>query len=200
MLSRTKHLTSVLTASFLVMLFSPLLLAIAVTIKLTSPGPVFFIQQRTGFRGRRFGMIKFRTMVVDAETLKHSIRHMNKHGPDSVDFKIDRDPRVTSIGGILRRTSLDELPNLFNVLCGQMRLVGPRPTSFHAQAYKEAHLGRLGVYPGVTGLWQISGRSNVGFDDRVIIDLQYIARQSPWLDLKILLKTPFAVLSAHGAS
>ncbi|MDR3159431.1 MAG: sugar transferase [Zoogloeaceae bacterium] len=200
LLSRTKHLTSVLTASFLVLLLSPLLLAIAVAIKLTSPGPVFFIQQRTGFRGRRFGMIKFRTMVVEAETLKDSIRHLNKYGPDSVDFKIDRDPRVTSIGGVLRRASLDELPNLFNVICGQMRLVGPRPTSFHAQTYKKRHLGRLGVYPGVTGLWQISGRSNVDFDDRVIIDLQYIARQSPWLDLKILLKTPFAVLSAHGAS
>jgi lipopolysaccharide/colanic/teichoic acid biosynthesis glycosyltransferase len=199
-LSYTKRFTSLLGAGFLVLLLSPVLLVIAVAIKLTSPGPVFFIQQRTGFRGRRFGMIKFRTMMVNAEALKDSVRHLNKHGPESVDFKIDRDPRITSIGGILRRTSLDELPNLFNVIWGQMRLVGPRPTSFHVRTYKEHHLGRLGVYPGITGLWQVSGRSNVDFDDRVVLDIQYISQQSLWLDLKILLKTPFAVLSAHGAS
>jgi len=199
-LSLSKRLTSTLLAALILLLISPLLLTIALLIKLTSPGPVFFVQLRTGFRGRRFGMYKFRTMVVNAESLKDSVRHLNKHGPDSVDFKIDRDPRITGIGGFLRRTSLDELPNLINVLLGQMRIVGPRPTSFHAQTYKEHHLGRLSIYPGITGLWQVSGRSDVDFDGRVTLDMTYIFRQSPWLDLKILLKTPLKVLNGHGAS
>lgn len=199
-LSLSKRLTSTLLAALILLLIAPLLLAIALLIKLTSPGPVFFVQLRTGFRGRRFGMYKFRTMVVNAESLKDSVRHLNKHGPDSVDFKIDRDPRITGIGGFLRRTSLDELPNLINVLLGQMRIVGPRPTSFHAQTYKEHHLGRLSIYPGITGLWQVSGRSDVDFDGRVTLDMTYIFRQSPWLDLKILLKTPLKVLNGHGAS
>ncbi|AZD66866.1 Sugar transferase involved in LPS biosynthesis (colanic, teichoic acid) [Pseudomonas chlororaphis] len=199
-LSLSKRLTSTLLAALILLLIAPLLLAIALLIKLTSPGPVFFVQLRTGFRGRRFGMYKFRTMVVNAESLKDSVRHLNKHGPDSVDFKIDRDPRITGIGGFLRRTSLDELPNLINVLLGQMRIVGPRPTSFHAQTYKEHHLGRLSIYPGITGLWQVSGRSDVDFDGRVTLDMTYIFQQSPWLDLKILLKTPLKVLNGHGAS
>ncbi|MDR0673541.1 MAG: sugar transferase [Zoogloeaceae bacterium] len=200
LLSRTKYFTSALTAGFLLLFFSPLFLVIAVIIKLSSQGPVFFIQQRTGFRGRRFGMIKFRTMVADAEAMKDSVRHLNKHGPDSVDFKIDGDPRVTRIGGFLRRASLDELPNLFNVVYGQMRMVGPRPTSFHVRTYKPHYLGRLSVYPGITGLWQVSGRSNVDFETRVILDLHYISHQSPWLDLKILARTPWAILIGHGAA
>lgn len=199
-LSRSKRLTSALLAATLLVLLSPVLLTVALLIKLSSPGPVFFVQLRTGFRGRRFGMYKFRTMVINAEALKDSVRHLNKHGPDSVDFKIDRDPRITGIGGFLRRTSLDELPNLINVVLGQMRIVGPRPTSFHAQTYKEHHLGRLSIYPGITGLWQVSGRSDVDFDGRVTLDMTYIFQQSPWLDLKILIKTPFKVLNGHGAS
>ncbi|MDR1888033.1 MAG: sugar transferase [Zoogloeaceae bacterium] len=199
-LSRSNRLASALIAFLLLLALSPLLIVIAVAIKLTSCGPVFFVQQRTGFCGRRFGMIKFRTMTIDAEARKASVRHLNKHAPDSVDFKIDRDPRITGIGGFLRRTSLDELPNLFNVVFGQMRLVGPRPTSFHAQTYKTHHLVRLSVYPGITGLWQISGRSNLDFNERVALDLHYIRQQSPWLDLKILLMTPLAVFRAQGAS
>ncbi len=199
-LSRTKRITEALSAASMLVLLSPLLLTIALIIKMTSPGPVFFIQERTGFRGRRFGMFKFRTMVVNAEELKESLRHLNKHGADSVDFKIDRDPRVTTIGKWLRRSSLDELPNLFNVVRGEMRLVGPRPTSFDAHRYHSHHLVRLSIYPGITGLWQISGRSDIDFDDRVALDLAYITRQSPWLDLRILLKTPFKVVSGHGAS
>src|SRR5690606_39845714 len=132
-------------------------------IKISSQGPVFFIQQRTGYRGRRFGMFKFRTMVVNAEELKESLRHLNKHGSDSVDFKIDRDPRVTAIGRWLRRTSLDELPNLLNVVRGDMRLAGPRPTSFDANRYHNHHLARLRIYPVITALWQLSGRSNIDF-------------------------------------
>ena len=168
--------------------------------KFTSKGPVMFVQKRTGYRGRKFGMYKFRTMVANAEELKESLRHLNKHGADAIDFKIDQDPRITGIGGFLRRTSLDELPNLINVVTGDMRLVGPRPTSFNAYRYKDSHLARLAIYPGMTGLWQISGRSNIDFDQRVELDLSYIAEQSLLLDLKILLKTPFKVFSGHGAS
>lgn len=198
-LSRSNRYASALLAGLLLIVLSPLLMLIAMMIKISDPGPVFFVQQRTGFRGRRFGMIKFRTMVVNAEALKDSLRHLNKHGAHSVDFKIDRDPRITGIGQFLRRTSLDELPNLVNVVMGQMRIVGPRPTSFHALTYRDHHLARLSIYPGITGLWQISGRSNVDFDARVDLDMQYILAQSPLLDLKILLKTPFKVLSGQGA-
>ncbi|NLY14452.1 MAG: sugar transferase [Gammaproteobacteria bacterium] len=199
-ISKTKRMSSALLASFLLLAISPIFIIIAVLIKTTSTGPIFFIQQRTGFRGRRFGMFKFRTMVSNAEELKESLRHLNKHGADSIDFKIDNDPRITKVGSFLRRSSLDELPNLINVILGDMRLVGPRPTSFDAKKYSKSHLSRLSIYPGITGLWQISGRSNIDFDDRVALDLLYISTQSPWQDLKILIKTPFSVISGHGAS
>ena len=199
-LSKTTRFFGATTALLLLLLFSPLFVLLAVLIKTTSKGPVFFIQQRTGFCGRRFGLYKFRTMVEDAEALKDSLRHLNKHGVNAIDFKIDHDPRVTKIGTFLRRSSLDELPNLINVVLGDMRLVGPRPTSFHARTYDEEHLARLGIYPGVTGLWQISGRSDIGFTARVELDLQYIANQGPWQDIKILLKTFFSILAGHGAS
>ncbi|WP_077048692.1 sugar transferase [Pseudomonas sp. KK4] len=199
-LSRTNRIVACLGALSILVLMSPLLLGLALAIKLTSPGPVMFVQKRTGYRGRMFGMFKFRTMVANAEELKESLRHLNKHGADAIDFKIDKDPRITGIGGFLRRTSLDELPNLINVVTGDMRLVGPRPTSFNAYRYKDNHLARLSIYPGMTGLWQISGRSNIDFDQRVELDLSYIAEQSLLLDLKILLKTPFKVFSGHGAS
>jgi lipopolysaccharide/colanic/teichoic acid biosynthesis glycosyltransferase len=198
-LSTTNRVASAVAGLIMLAAASPLMLGIALAIKLTSPGPVFFAQQRTGYRGRRFSMYKFRTMVANAEALKDSVRHLNKHGKNAVDFKANGDPRVTRLGAFLRRSSLDELPNLFNVVLGQMRLVGPRPTSFHAQTYHDHHFGRLGAYPGVTGLWQISGRSDVGFDARVALDEQYILQQSPLLDLKILLKTPAKVFSGHGA-
>ena len=199
-LSRTNRVLSFIGALMILVIISPLLLVLALLVKLSSPGPVFFVQQRTGYRGRSFGMYKFRTMVANAEALKESVRHLNKHGADAIDFKIDKDPRVTRIGSFLRRSSLDELPNLFNVIRGDMRLVGPRPTSFNAYRYKDSHLARLSIYPGMTGLWQISGRSNIDFDQRVELDLSYIAEQSLSLDLKILLKTPFKVFSGHGAS
>ncbi|WP_242208718.1 MULTISPECIES: sugar transferase [unclassified Pseudomonas] len=199
-LSRTNRVVACLGALMILLLISPLLIGLALTIKFTSEGPVMFVQKRTGYRGRKFGMYKFRTMVANAEELKESLRHLNKHGADAIDFKIDHDPRITRIGGFLRRTSLDELPNLINVFTGDMRLVGPRPTSFNAYRYKDSHLARLAIYPGMTGLWQISGRSNIDFDQRVELDLSYIAEQSLLLDLKILLKTPFKVFSGHGAS
>ena len=199
-LSRTNRVFACFGALVILVLISPMLLVLALAIKLTSPGPVMFVQKRTGYRGRLFGMYKFRTMVANAEELKESLRHLNKHGADAIDFKIDNDPRITPIGRFLRRSSLDELPNLINVVTGDMRLVGPRPTSFNAYRYKDNHLARLSIYPGMTGLWQISGRSNIDFDQRVELDLSYIAEQSLLLDLKILLKTPFKVFSGHGAS
>lgn len=199
-LSRTNRVLSCLAALGLLLVLSPLFLVLAVLIKRSDPGPVFFVQTRTGYRGRLFGMFKFRTMVVNAESLKESVRHLNKHGADAIDFKIDNDPRITAVGRWLRRSSLDELPNLINVVTGDMRLVGPRPTSFNAYRYKDSHLVRLCIYPGMTGLWQISGRSDIDFDQRVQLDLSYINEQSLMLDLKILLKTPFKVFTGHGAS
>ncbi|MNE34599.1 UDP-glucose:undecaprenyl-phosphate glucose-1-phosphate transferase [compost metagenome] len=199
-LSRTNRVLACFGALCILVLISPLLVPLAVLVKLSSPGPVFFVQKRTGYRGRTFGMYKFRTMVANAEALKDSVRHLNKHGADAIDFKIDKDPRVTPIGRWLRRSSLDELPNLFNVVRGDMRLVGPRPTSFNAYRYKDNHLARLSIHPGMTGLWQISGRSDIDFDQRVELDLSYINEQSLMLDLKILFKTPFKVFSGHGAS
>ena len=199
-LSRSKRLTSALLALLALLLLSPLLVLVAVLIKTHDPGPIFFVQQRTGFRGRRFGMYKFRTMVANAEALKSSVQHLNKHGADAIDFKVDRDPRITPVGRWLRRTSIDELPNLLNVIRGDMRLVGPRPTSFKADTYLPRHLVRLSIYPGITGLWQVSGRSDLGFDDRVQLDMQYIEQQSPWFDLRILFKTPLKILDGQGAS
>ncbi|MXS21664.1 sugar transferase [Pseudomonas oryzihabitans] len=199
-LSRSKRLASALLALLALLLLSPLLVLVAVLIKTHDPGPIFFVQERTGFRGRRFGMYKFRTMVANAEALKSSVQHLNKHGADAIDFKVDRDPRITPVGRWLRRTSIDELPNLLNVIRGDMRLVGPRPTSFKADTYLPRHLVRLSIYPGITGLWQVSGRSDLGFDDRVQLDMQYIEQQSPWFDLRILLKTPLKILDGQGAS
>lgn len=188
-------------ALLLVLALAPLLLLIALAIKLDSPGPVFFKQKRTGYMGRRFVLYKFRTMVENADQLKHTVMHLNKHGSDSCDFKVDNDPRITRIGRILRKTSLDELANLFSVLKGDLRLVGPRPTSFCASTYDCAtHMRRLSVYPGITGLWQISGRSNIGFKERVQMDAFYAENATLWLDLKIMLKTPLKVLKCDGAS
>jgi lipopolysaccharide/colanic/teichoic acid biosynthesis glycosyltransferase len=184
-----KRLVDIAGASVLLLLTSPLFLIVAAAIRLQSDGPVFFVQQRTGRFGRRFAMYKFRTMVQNAEELKESLRHKNVHGLDSPDFKLVDDPRVTRIGAFLRRTSLDELPNLINVLKGDMSLVGPRPTSFHAVTYESSHLPRLAGKPGITGLWQVSGRANVGFDERTELDVQYLNSVSLLADIRLLLAT-----------
>ena len=144
-------------------------------------------------------MYKFRTMRKDAERMKESLRALNCHAADSPDFKIKNDPRVTRVGKVLRRMSLDELPNLLNVVRGDMSVVGPRPTSFDVDAYADWHLARLAVPSGITGLWQISGRADLDFDERVKLDCRYIREQSLWLDLKILAVTPFRVLGGRGA-
>ena len=176
----------------------PLTIIIALIIRFTSPGaPVIFTQLRTGKGGRRFNMYKFRTMVPDAEELKSQYAHLNElQWPD---FKITNDPRITSIGRFLRKTSLDELPQLFNVLRGEMSLVGPRPTSFGPETYKLWHTHRLDVMPGLTGLWQIIGRAQLEFDDRLRLDIAYIERACIWLDINILLRTVLAVFESRGA-
>ena len=176
----------------------PIVGLIALIIKVTSPGgPAMFTQLRTGKGGQRFRMYKFRTMVPNAEELKSQYAHLNElQWPD---FKITNDPRITPIGGFLRKTSLDELPQLFNVLRGDMSLVGPRPTSFGAETYKLWHTERLDVAPGLTGLWQIIGRAQLEFDDRLRLDIAYIERRGLWLDLNILFHTIFAVFKGNGA-
>ncbi|WNG34208.1 sugar transferase [Archangium violaceum] len=179
---------------------SPLLTLIAIAIKLDSRGPVFFAQERVGQGGRTFRMLKFRTMRVGADAEKAKLAHLNTSG-DARLFKIPNDPRVTRVGALLRKWSLDELPQLFNVMRGEMSLVGPRPFFESDLAnYHEHHFGRLGALPGITGLWQVSGRSSItDFEEVVRLDCEYIHRWSLWLDLEILLKTLPAVLRRTGA-
>lgn len=169
----------------------------ALLIWLDNPGPILFCQRRTGRGGRRFRMYKFRTMRTDAEALKAKYAHLNELSwPD---FKITNDPRMTRAGRWLRKTSLDELPQLFNVLKGDMSLVGPRPTSFDVSTYSLHHTERLEVTPGITGLWQISGRAELDFDQRLALDVAYIERRSLWLDLSILARTITSVAQQRGA-
>ena len=198
--SDVKRWVDALLALIGVILLSPIFIVIAIAIKLDSKGSIFFVQYRTGFMGRRFKFYKFRTMVHNAEALKYQLAHLNKHQSGSIDFKIEKDPRITRVGNFLRRTSLDELPNLFSVLAGDLRLVGPRPTSFCALNYDDEHLQRLLVYPGITGVWQISGRSNVDFNHRVKLDMSYATKASFWLDFVLLLKTPISVFKQEGAA
>lgn len=172
-------------------------LAIAALIYITDPGPIFFRQYRTGKGGKRFAMYKFRTMVTNAEELKQTYAHLNElTWPD---FKITDDPRVTRIGRFLRKTSLDELPQVINVFKGEMSLVGPRPTSFDVSTYSLWHTERLEVTPGITGLWQVSGRSDLDFDERLRLDIEYIERQSLLFDVEILFRTLTVPFTQHGA-
>ncbi len=179
-------------------LWLPVNIIIAIIIQVTSPGaPVVFKQLRTGKGGSRFYMYKFRTMVPNAEELKSKYAHLNElQWPD---FKITNDPRITPVGKFLRKTSLDELPQLVNILRGEMSLVGPRPTSFGPETYKLWHTHRLDVMPGLTGLWQILGRAQLEFDDRLRLDIAYIERASLWLDINILFRTVTAVFQSRGA-
>ncbi|MDQ2695517.1 MAG: sugar transferase [Pseudomonadota bacterium] len=187
-----------LTLSLLLLLpIIPVLAVCALAIRLDSPGPVFFTQPRTGKGGKRFRMYKLRTMYKNAEELKEKYRHLNTQ--TWPDFKIPNDPRITRVGGFLRKTSLDELPQIVNVIIGDMSLVGPRPTSFAASTYDLWHTVRLEAKPGITGLWQVSGRCNIDFDDRIRLDVAYIRNQSLWLDSKILAQTVLCVVSRKGA-
>jgi exopolysaccharide biosynthesis polyprenyl glycosylphosphotransferase len=195
-----KRMLDVVGSLVLLVLVAPLFLVVGVLIKLTSPGPVFFAQQRVGLNKRHFTMFKFRTMVPKAEAVQESLLHLNEMtGPV---FKIKNDPRITPLGRVLRRTSIDELPQLFNVLKGDMSLVGPRAMSVRDyQAFSEDwQRRRFSVPPGITCLWQIQGRNSVPFEQWMVLDMQYIDGWSFWLDLKILALTIPAVLRGSGAA
>lgn len=196
----SKRIVDVVVSAVSLTLVSPLLLAIAVAIRLDSPGSPFFFQERAGLGGRRFRMIKFRTMRDGADAEKADLAHLNQTGDKRL-FKIRDDPRTTKLGRLLRRWSLDELPQLFNVLIGEMSLIGPRPF-FEAdfEDYEDHHFRRLDAKPGITGLWQVSGRSEVlDFEDVIFLDRQYIEQWSFWLDVSILFRTIPAVFRRTGA-
>ncbi len=193
-LARLRDLGLVLVTS---PLWLPVVGLIAAVVKLQDPtAPVVFRQQRVGRDGKRFPMLKFRTMVNNAESLKKDLLHLNEL--EWPDFKITNDPRVTRIGRILRMLSLDELPQLFNVLSGDMGLVGPRPTSFGIEAYEPWHTARVDLRPGLTGLWQVVGRANLHWEERVRLELAYQKRCCWTLDFKILSHTIGAVVNRSG--
>ena len=197
-----KRLTDIVASALLIMLTLPLMLAIAVAIRLESPGPVLFRHRRVGRDGEEFDLLKFRTMVADAEARLEAYLQSDPElrAEWTATYKLRNDPRVTRVGRFLRKSSLDELPQLFNVLLGQMSLVGPR-------AVVRGELGRFGdlaptilsVRPGLTGLWAVSGRSDLGYEDRARLEHRYVTHWSFLLDLRILLRTVPAVVRGHGA-
>jgi lipopolysaccharide/colanic/teichoic acid biosynthesis glycosyltransferase len=193
-----KRLLDLLLASLGLLATLPIWLVIVVAIRRDSPGPAIFVQERVGVQGRRFRFYKFRSMYADAEHRLAELQANNEvSGPV---FKMRRDPRVTKVGGLLRRTSLDELPQLLNVLKGEMSLVGPRPPlPKEVEEYRPSDAIRLSVKPGLTCLWQISGRSTVGFDEWMEFDRDYVRRMSLQLDVSILMRTVWAVVSCRGA-
>ncbi len=193
-----KRTLDILVAAAAIAVLLPVFILVALTIVVTNPGPVLFSQARCGQGGRAFRLLKFRTMITDAERIRHELAHLNEmSGPM---FKVRLDPRVTRVGRFLRKFSVDELPQLFNVLRGDMTLVGPRPSIVaEVDAFTDHQRRRLDVKPGLTCLWQVSGRSDLGFDEWVALDLEYIERRSFWLDLRILIRTIPAVLSGRGA-
>jgi exopolysaccharide biosynthesis polyprenyl glycosylphosphotransferase len=195
-----KRTFDVVGSALLLVAFLPVLLAAGIAVKTTSPGPVFFHQQRAGLRGRTFSMIKFRSMVVDAEARLADLTAQHRDAGNDVMFKIRADPRVTRVGRFIRRYSIDELPQLLNVLTGSMSLVGPRPPLVsEVQIYGDDARRRLLVKPGMTGLWQVSGRSDLTWDDTVRLDVYYVENWSLTADLVILWKTVKAVFSSSGA-
>jgi lipopolysaccharide/colanic/teichoic acid biosynthesis glycosyltransferase len=209
-----KRAIDIILAIVALVIVAPLMLFIAVLIKLDSPGPVFFAQARVGSRRCRdrwnlctFYVYKFRSMVHDADPSIHEAHiskfvrgRLSKTGANGARFKIQHDPRVTRVGALLRRTSLDELPQLMNVLRGEMSLVGPRPVPpYEVSHYDLVHFGRFRALPGITGLWQVSGRCSISFNEMVRLDLEYVKTQSLALDCKILLRTVPAVVTGRGA-
>jgi exopolysaccharide biosynthesis polyprenyl glycosylphosphotransferase len=195
-----KRILDIVVSGALMVLLAPVYLAICVAIKLTSKGPILFVQERIGVGKRRFPLYKFRTMVTDAEAKQAQLEHLNEaSGPV---FKIENDPRITKLGSFLRRTSLDELPQLTNVFLGDMSLVGPRPLPVRDyEGFSEDwHRRRFSVRPGLTCLWQIQGRSRVTFERWMELDMQYIDEWSLWLDMKILVKTVPVVIKGTGAA
>ncbi len=205
-----KRAMDIVGSGLALLALSPLFLAIALAIKLTSKGPVFFRQQRVGQFGHRFMLLKLRSMFVGNDPSIHQayVKQLIAAGADPKNkpangkvFKLINDPRITRVGSFLRKTSLDEIPQFINVLLGDMSLVGPRPPiAYEIEAYDLWHRRRvLEAKPGITGLWQVKGRSRVSFDEMVRLDLQYAMTWSPWMDVKILLRTPGAVVNGDGA-
>lgn len=193
-----KRLVDIVAAAFFLVALSPIMLIAAAAVKLTSRGPLFYIQERVGRNGRVFKFAKFRSMLNGAHTQLDDLRHLNE--VDGPVFKIKDDPRITPVGRFMRKYSIDELPQLFHVLTGTMSLVGPRPPlPAEVATYEEWHRQRLLVKPGITCIWQVSGRSDLDFETWVALDIEYIQTWRPWLDFKILLKTVPAVLFAKGA-
>jgi lipopolysaccharide/colanic/teichoic acid biosynthesis glycosyltransferase len=193
-----KRTFDVVGASLLLLALSPVIVLSALFVKLTSRGPLVYRSRRPGIGGRPFDCFKFRTMRVDADAMQDELEDLNEaSGPL---FKIRRDPRLTPVGGVLRRFSIDELPQLVNVLRGEMSLVGPRPLPQRDfERLEDWHKKRYLVLPGITGLWQVSGRSDLDFDDLVRLDFLYLERWSVFLDLTVILKTIPAILKGKGA-
>ena len=195
----TKRLMDIVLSAVGMLLLSPVYLAIAAAVKLSSPGPVFFVQTRVGRYGRYFKFYKFRSMRQDAEAQKAALMSQNE-SKDGVIFKMKDDPRITKVGRFLRRTSLDELPQLWNVFIGDMSLVGPRPpVPSEVLEYTLEDRKRLDVIPGITCLWQIKGRSEIPFHEQVQLDKEYILTPGIWKDIVILLKTIPAIIGGRGA-
>ena len=195
-----KRALDLVVAAELLVLLAPLFLAVAVAIKLTDGGPVLFWQTRVGRHGRLLRFPKFRSMRVDAEAVKAQLAAANQHGASGVTFKMKRDPRITSIGRLIRKLSIDELPQLWLVLTGDMSLVGPRPpVPSEVERYTVADRRRLDVKPGLTCTWQVSGRSDIPFDRQVELDVEYIQSRSVLVDIGLLARTVPAVLLGRGA-
>jgi lipopolysaccharide/colanic/teichoic acid biosynthesis glycosyltransferase len=208
---KVKRGIDIVGASVILILASPVMLLTALAIAISSPGPIFYAQDRVGYMGQRFRFLKFRSMCHDAEARKEEILHQNQHHSGPI-FKVRDDPRMTPVGKTIRRLSIDELPQLFHVLRGTMSLVGPRPLPYEdvvalipedrlndQSMYTTWDLQRLTVKPGMTCIWQVSGRSELDYDTWVKMDVEYIESWSLWLDVKLLAKTFSAVLSGRGA-
>ena len=203
---RVKRIIDVVVAGLLLAILVLPFALLALAIKLHSPGPVLFRQTRVGKDGRLFTFLKFRSMRHNADTSIHRehmaalIRNHDLAPTDGKSAKMERDPRITGLGRILRKASLDELPQLINVLRGEMSLIGPRPCiPYEAELFQEWHRRRFAALPGITGWWQVKGRNRVSFDDAMRMDIYYVDHLSFWLDLQILIFTPFAVLTGKGA-
>lgn len=193
-----KRIIDIIASSVGLAVLSPLLVIVSILIKLESKGPIIFSQERVGINGERFNMYKFRSMVVNAEELKKKLQHQNEmSGPM---FKIKDDPRITKIGKFIRKTSIDELPQLLNVLNGDMSLVGPRPSlPDEVKEFESWMLERLEVKPGLTCYWQVMGRNQIGFEDWMKLDVKYVKERSVWLDIKLIFKTFFVLFGDRNA-
>ena len=194
-----KRLMDILLSIAAIVAGSPVFLIAALLVKLTSPGPIIFWQVRVGRYGRHFKFYKFRSMYIDAEARKAELLKLNESG-DGVIFKMKHDPRITPVGRFIRKFSIDELPQFFNVLLGDMSLVGPRPPlPSEVRTYTLEERKRLNITPGITCIWQVSGRSELPFSKQIALDKEYIASRSAWKDFLILLKTVPAILTGKGA-